>query len=498
MTSNHSLPKFTTEAKFKRGTLIGATEAEAVFIEAGLELLEPYGQRGGKKSGPSSWPLRARCTHCGYEGKRSLMQLTYHGNACVALDNQTNGRVTGCLLTAGLEEFRAYGLEPVDWSTYQSTETEVECRCTTCGTTGGVSLARIRASVGGMLYRQPCFRGSPCDKARPRRTCPEGCECNRHLPSVRRLDPQVAAEEMRAVGFEPLEPYPGTEFKWECRHSCGAVVRVRHHNTTRTNLGYCVECKKISASRIAALLETKELEPLDPSQLNGGATGLIDCVHLPCGETTRVDWAHLKDRSDTRVGSGGCATCAKAKSGRAQWTSRVDWEKAAEKGQMTLLGETGPSKVPVLCRCNRCGHSKPTWYNTLRKGGGCGPCNLSAAKQGQPTHGCGGFKKNQRGILYLMSDRQGTLKVGITSTKNKYFRIQTHKFHGWYTVKTWEAPGRAVMRREQDVLRWWRDTLSAPMVKTAEDMPQGGWTETASTRKVGLQRTIDYIEELAA
>jgi len=172
--------------------------------------------------------------------------------------------------------------------------------------------------------------------------------------------------------------------------------------------------------------------------------------------------------------------------------------KAAEKAGMKLLGEPGSTKVPVLCECNRCGRATPTWYSTLRKGGGCASCNNSASKKGKPTHGSGGFKKNQRGVLYLMSDRQGTLKVGITSVKNEYFRTQAHKFHGWYIVKTWEAPGRVVMRREQDVLRWWRDTLNAPVAKTAEDMPQGGWTETASTRKVGLQRTTDYINEMIA
>ena len=327
--------------------------------------------------------------------------------------------------------------------------------------------------------------------------CLEGSECNKHI-GWRLLDPDKAAEQMRAVGYEPLEPYPGSETKWKCRHSCGAVVSPTFHNVKGKPVTQkCSECRRVPVWKIAALLEVRELEPVDLSQLNGGATGLIDCVHLPCGEPTQVRYCHLKD-SDTRAGSGGCVTCGPAKSGRAQWTSQADWLKAAEKAGMKLLEEPGSAKVPVLCECNRCGRATPTWYSTLRKGGGCASCNNSASKKGKPTHGSGGFKKNQRGVLYLMSDRQGTLKVGITSVKNEYFRTQAHKFHGWYIVKTWEAPGRVVMRREQDVLRWWRDTLNAPVAKTAEDMPQGGWTETASTRKVGLQRTTDYINEMIA
>lgn len=47
---------------------------------------------------------------------------------------------------------------------------------------------------------------------------------------------------------------------------------------------------------------------------------------------------------------------------------------------------------------------------------------------------------------------------------------------------------------EQSVRRWWRDVLGAPEAVTAEDMPQGGYTETASLFHVDLDETAARID----
>lgn len=51
---------------------------------------------------------------------------------------------------------------------------------------------------------------------------------------------------------------------------------------------------------------------------------------------------------------------------------------------------------------------------------------------------------------------------------------------------------------EQEILRWWRKEIGAPIALSPNEMPQGGWTETASNLHVGLSATKARIEDLTA
>jgi hypothetical protein len=46
---------------------------------------------------------------------------------------------------------------------------------------------------------------------------------------------------------------------------------------------------------------------------------------------------------------------------------------------------------------------------------------------------------------------------------------------------------------EQSGLHWWPTTIGAPAALTAQQMPQGGWTETASLVHVDIDATIRRI-----
>lgn len=99
-------------------------------------------------------------------------------------------------------------------------------------------------------------------------------------------------------------------------------------------------------------------------------------------------------------------------------------------------------------------------------------------------------------VVYLLTDRQGSLKVGIASKGNSKYRIAQHTAHGWSLYGVWSVTAKEAWHVEGNVLRWWRRELKAKASRSRESMPQGGWTETASTRKVGLRRTADRIDEL--
>lgn len=489
-------PSKATGKHFVRGAPIDHDVAVGHFTAIGLELIDAYGMRKGKKSGASTYPLKARCAHCGMEGTRTLQQITYHGMTCVRLPSH-NANITGCVLKGCFDEFIAYGLEPVDWSKFKSTKTSIDCRCLTCDTVGRITLNAIRNSTTGKQYRHPCFKGSPCDQAREKHSCPEGCKCGRHV-GWRLKSQEQAIAEMRAKGFEPLEPYVSTGADWKCRHSCGEVVYTTHHNVhVKPATQKCRICRKVSPEEIEAILDSKQLKVIDRSQLENGLTGRLDLIHIPCGEPVRTRAVNLTSTGN-RKGTGGCLHCGLIKQGLENRIPVAQWHALAKKANVTLLDEPDGTKKPVRIRCNRCGDENlKVHYSTLKRGGGCGSCNISAVRMGKATHGCGGFKKNRQALLYLLSDREGSLKVGITGMKHSYNRLQHHRQHGWDVVHTVEKrSGYAIARWEQEVLSWWRNELLAPMTKTAEEMPQGGFTETASIRKVGMRNTINYIESL--
>jgi hypothetical protein len=79
------------------------------------------------------------------------------------------------------------------------------------------------------------------------------------------------AEEMRAAGFEPLEPYPGADRRWHCRHEPCGEVRTPTLNQIRSRGTACRPCTAAAAGRRLWTLEAAEaefrqagLEPLVP------------------------------------------------------------------------------------------------------------------------------------------------------------------------------------------------------------------------------------------
>ena len=157
------------------------------------------------------------------------------------------------------------------------------------------------------------------------------------------------------------------------------------------------------------------------------------------------------------------------------------------------------SGKPMPCVCDECGKPNNISYSDIRSGHGCRYCNNR-------------FYSDKPTMVYLVKNPTlGALKVGITLQNpvkmwmGKHQRIREHELSGFDVVKTWDFDtGEPAWNVEQEVLRHWREDLGAPEFVTPEQMCHhgrtccAGHTETASTRKVGLRRTIDYIEELAA
>jgi hypothetical protein len=125
---------------------------------------------------------------------------------------------------------------------------------------------------------------------------------------------------------------------------------------------------------------------------------------------------------------------------------------------------------------------------------------LSNVKNG---HGCkfcaeNGFAFDAPGIVYLLEHKKfAALKIGISTKKALNNRVRNHERNGWSHLWSWRTPtGLDAVLVEEAILKWWRTELGAPAAMKKSDMPNGGYTETASIVHVDVDETIQRINAI--
>jgi hypothetical protein len=88
-------------------------------------------------------------------------------------------------------------------------------------------------------------------------------------------------------------------------------------------------------------------------------------------------------------------------------------------------------------------------------------------------------------IYLVVSAQRSAVKVGIMNAGSG--RLDEHRRNGWESLIidgepfVWPVPtGRQAEEIEHAIIRVWREGLGAAIAVAAHDMPQGGFTETAS------------------
>jgi hypothetical protein len=160
-----------------------------------------------------------------------------------------------------------------------------------------------------------------------------------------------------------------------------------------------------------------------------------------------------------------------------------------EAAGVTPLDPYPGSDEPWRCECQTCGQEVTPRYDSIQKGqGGCRFCASS------------GFNPIAPAVVYLITHQHlSAAKIGITGEDSKTDRLAQHEREGWVVVGAWDvAYGRQAEEIETGILRWWREELDAPRAVTADLMPQGGYTETVSLKKISLEETARRIWRLAA
>jgi hypothetical protein len=122
---------------------------------------------------------------------------------------------------------------------------------------------------------------------------------------------------------------------------------------------------------------------------------------------------------------------------------------------------------------------------------------LDSIKQG--GGGCiycasGGYDPSQPGSVYLIEHAAfDALKIGIRNLSSD--RIADHERNNWTLIEEWHFDDGSIPGTvEAAVLDWWRTEIGAPVACQPEQMPQAGYTETASMRDVSTEATTAFVK----
>jgi hypothetical protein len=142
------------------------------------------------------------------------------------------------------------------------------------------------------------------------------------------------------------------------------------------------------------------------------------------------------------------------------------------------------------CKCLICDNIVFPRYGTIQAGhGGCGFC---------ATYG---FNLEQPAIIYLITSKElSAHKIGITNLyeSKENSRMMKHRQNGWLVFKTMEfSTGQSAVQVENQVIDWLRNERGLKHFLTAQQMPQGGWTETVDASEIDLPTIWAKVEQLS-
>jgi recombinational DNA repair protein (RecF pathway) len=300
---------------------------------------------------------------------------------------------------------RAAGVNPLE--PYPNTTTPWRCECMTCHEIVTPTLASVRNGRGGCLHcghvktaatRRGYNAMTAYDEMRdagvepleefPGRHKPWLCECltchqqvTPMLHSVRqgrggcrlcgvavragkrREDADTAEREMRAAGFNPIEPYTSSGQPWRVRcMDCGAEVTKRLSQIRAGSAG-CSACGPNALIDPVAAVEVAEAEGFTPLVPYPGTTKehwLMRCNE--CGREAEPIYNSLQQGK-------GCAYCNGKK---------VDADEARavmlDAGLIPLVDFPGAASKQWLATCTECGRESRLPYSSVSRGARCAYC----------------------------------------------------------------------------------------------------------------------------
>lgn len=414
-----------------------ANEAVALMREAGFTPMEPY-------PGSSQVPWHMRCDTCGEESSPRLTVVRARGGRC---RHCVLARTHALRKTRGEAEARAAfeqaGVEPL--GPYLGANKPWLSRCTRCGHDTDPIPNNVMRGQGACRY------------------------C-----AGKAVDPADAVEVMRAAGLEPEEPFPGASEHWASRcTTCGELNRTVRYSTTRKGHA-CAYCWAARAGETLRLPEAEAnpvatevgVEPLEPYS-NSTQPWLCRC--LPCHRESTPMLTNMQKGSGCRY-----------RGGRTRFQHAEAFDMMVAAGAEPLEPYPG-AREPWRCGCLTCGREVTPRLDSVRNKTQ-GACKQCAER---------GLWANESARVYLLTHPDlGAIKIGVGKSRGD--RVYLHRLHGWDLVAAWEDvdPELAWEVEQTTVSRWRKSDI--PIGALREDMPKGGYTETAPYRWSRLTNSSDW------
>jgi hypothetical protein len=291
-----------------------------------------------------------------------------------------------------------------------------------------------------------------------------------------RVNVSDAIKLFESINLKPIADYPGAQKPWlsKCL-TCGSEV-TPSYTSVQQGRGGCVFCagNRITIDQVLNAMKDAGYEPLEAYV---SSARRWKCKCLNCGKISTPRY------NDVQQGNR-CGYCSKVK---------IDEEDAVRIMLDAKLEPLEPFKTANTkwkCRCLVCGNIVFPRYGTIQAGhGGCGFC---------ATYG---FNLEQPAIMYLITNNElSAHKIGITNLyeSKENSRMMKHRQNGWSTFKTKEfRTGQAAVQVENQLIDWLRNEKGLMHFLTAEQMPQGGWTETVDASEIDLSSIWAKVEELS-
>lgn len=472
---------------------LGFKEAAKVMIAAKLEPLEEY--PGNKK------PWRCKCLTCGKIVKPQYSSVQQGRNGCAYCAKRKVDPLEAQQI------MMASQLQPLE--DFPGAHKKWKCRCINCNEIVFPQYTNIQQGWGGCkkcaglivdsaeakkfyesfgLLASEDYKGShhpwrgvclTChNEVSPRYSDLKGGQSNGcAYCGGSKVNAKAALEFMISKGFETTKTYPGAMVGW--RGNCGVCKNeiFPRYSAVKSGQGICKYCagKALSVRDAMRLLKKANLKPLE-AYIKAGIK--IRCKCLDCKRIVEVRIFGLTQ------GESGCGYCA---------GNKIDEEEAVLRmrsvGFEPLVTYPG-SKLPWKSRCVKCKKiSTPSYGNVNLVGSGCIYCNRNN----------GAFDGSTSGIIYLITNSNlNAHKIGITSVERKSDRLKVHKNAGWKIYKTHNfQDGSMAFEIEQLVIDWLRQENNLSPYLSANEMPQGGYSETVDASEIDLPTIWAKVEELS-
>jgi len=289
----------------------------------------------------------------------------------------------------------------------------------------------------------------------------------------KKVNPNKAADWMRENGLEPLEPYPGGHKPWKCRcMKCGKSVSPSYKSPTQQKKPACAYCSKVRVdeSEIVAKMIKNGYKPMEPYE---NSMKPWKCKCLKCGRIGYPRWSQIQSYDSK------CQYCSGNK------ITETQAIKVMKDAGYLPLETYKSSKTKWKSRHVKCGNIVSPKLNTISTGtGGCRSCATI------------GFEVSKPGYLYFMYHPEYfSYKVGISNSDSKPNRVDTHKRHGWKSIRTFSLhSGWEVLHLETQFFVWLRRERGIPPHLSKSEMKQGGWYETFSVDEI---TQIEVIKRLS-